>query len=108
MFMRLSTLLCSCDRLSFRSDIHAPDSVRVNAALSQMQEFSNAFLSEAPGISSVRCWPLAHSHLLRLQVSRRVAHEQALEQVQGVVTSPQQSSSRVQLCCNTSRGDTSL
>jgi hypothetical protein len=42
--------LCSCDRLSFRSDIHAPDSVRVNAALSQMQEFSNAFLSEAPGI----------------------------------------------------------
>jgi len=29
-----------------RSDIHAPDSVRVNAALSQMQEFANTFLSE--------------------------------------------------------------
>jgi hypothetical protein len=31
-----------------RSDIHAPDSTRVNAALSQMEEFSSAFLSAPP------------------------------------------------------------
>jgi hypothetical protein len=66
---------CSC-----RSDIHAPDSTRVNAALSQMQEFSNTFLSDPPhSLLHLRAPHLA------LQLPRRVAYEHAREQMQGVV-----------------------
>ena len=69
------------------SDIHAPDSVRVNAALSQMQEFANTFLSEP-----IPSHPSLTLHLLTCphppQLPRGVAHEPPLEQVQGVVRAP--------------------
>lgn len=47
-----------------RSDIHAPDSTRVNAALSQMQEFSSAFLSGPPPPHITPCSLVLPTHAL--------------------------------------------